>query len=471
MRFSIQRLDERMRSAFSSARDLLSRSDEQAVARRVAALALVIRLGNAALAYIAQVVLARLMGQFEFGVFAYTWVWFMVLTAVGTLGFGDLPIRYIPLFREHADEAHLRGFVRFAFLVTIGTSVALAALLVAVLPFAGSLVELVYVLPMALMAASVPFACIQSLLEGVGRTYNWTIPSLLPIYILRHGLLLALMVGAVALGFEASAANGMICLVLTLTLTTLYQATAILLRLRKAIPRGPASYRPGEWLRGSAPFSILHGSSYLSSFADVLVLSFFVSPAEIAIYFAATRIIQVVNLVPFAAMVGTAHRFAAAHARGDHDGLQRLNNQVSLATFAIAIAAVAAIVVLGHWLLEMFGHGFEAGYTALLILAVGVVARVAAGPAEDMLNMTGHGALSATTFLVVVLVTVGLNVALVIPFGIDGAAIATSVALTGRALWLSVAVRRRLGVSTSIVAALPSFETLRRRREAVVPAE
>jgi O-antigen/teichoic acid export membrane protein len=248
----------------------------------------------------------------------------------------------------------------------------------------------------------------------------------------------------------------MTCLILTLTVTTLYQATAILRRLKRIIPPGPAAYRPREWLRGSAPFTILHGSSYLSSFADVLVLSLFVSPWHIATYFAATRIIQVVNLVPFAAMVGTAHRFAAAHARGDRAGLQQLNNQVSVATFAIAVVSVAAIVPLGHWLLEMFGNGYESGYAALLILAVGVVARIAAGPAEDVLNMTGNGALSASTYFGAVVVNVALNLALIGPFGITGAAVATSVALTGRAVWLSLAVRRRLGVSTSIFAAFPS---------------
>ncbi len=475
MRFGINDLAQQVRSVVSSVGGLLTRTDTPAVAQRAAAIALTIRVGNAGLAYVAQVVLARLMGQFEYGVFAYTWVWFMVFAALSTLGFGDSPIRFIAQLRERGELDHLRGFVRFAPAVILLTSLAAGLLVVAVLPFAGEWIGAPYVIPLALMGLCLPFACLQSFLEGVGRSYGWTIPALLPVYILRHGLLLVFMVAAVVAGFEANAVNAFICVVLTLVVSLAYQATAILLRLRRAIQPGPRAYRAREWVRGSAPFSILYGSAYLSSFADVLVLSFFVSPAEIAVYFAATRVIQVVLVVPYAAMVGTAHLFSASHTRGDHDGLQRLCHQVAATTFVVSVLAVLLILAVGEWLLGMFGEGYAAGYLPLAILAGSVVARVTAGPAEDILNMTGHGSLSASTYLLTVLVSIPLNVALVIPFGIVGAAIGSALALTARAGLLSFVVRRRLGVDTTIFSAFPIAPMLRRLSghgaEAQTPAE
>jgi O-antigen/teichoic acid export membrane protein len=456
------------------ARSLATSKDSAAVARRASATALAIRISNAALAYVAQVVLARLMGQHEYGIFAYTFVWFMVFSSLSTLGFGDSPIRYIPQLRERGEIDHLRGFIRFAPLVILATSGLALLFLVFVLPLAGDWIGSAYVLPMALMGVTLPFACLQSYLEGVGRCWGWTVPALVPMYILRHGFLLGFMVAAIALGFEATAATGFVCLLLALVTSLAYQTVDILLRLRKVLPRGPRAYRPREWVRGSAPFSILYGSAQLSSFADVLVLSFFVSPAEIAIYFAATRIIQVVNLVQYAAAVGTAHLISASHTRGDHAELQRLCRHVSVTTFVVAAAAIALILLAGDLLLGMFGPGFEAGFVPLAILAAGVMARVVAGPAEDVLNMTGHGGLSASTYLVVVVVSVALSVALVVPFGIEGAAVASSLALAGRAAWLSRAAWRRLGIHTSVVAAVPRpaavFARLR-RPEIQAPAE
>jgi O-antigen/teichoic acid export membrane protein len=451
-------------------RALLRGTDTASVAQRSAAIALVIRLGNAALAYLAQVVLARLMGQHEYGVFAYTWVWFLVFGAIGTLGFGDSPVRYIAQLRARGEDAHLRGFVRFSTIAILASSIAFGALVIAALPFAGAWIDNVYLMPMALMAISIPFACLQSLLEAFGRSYSWTISALLPPYILRHGLLLVFMVAAVAVGMQATALTGYICLIVTMVLSTAYQATAILIRMRRAIKPGPRAYRPREWVRGSAPFAVLYAGQHLAGFADVLVLSFFAAPAEIAIYFAATRIIQVVNLVPYAATVGTAHLFSASHTLGDHGALQRLCRYVVATTFVIAIAAIGILVAGGDRLLAMFGAGFEAGYTPLVILAVGVVMRVAAGPAEDLLNMTGHSGLSASTYLVIVGVNVAFAVPLIMLFGVNGAAMAGAIALTLRALWLAFAARRRLGVNTSILAVLP-FGAALGPRPSETPAE
>jgi O-antigen/teichoic acid export membrane protein len=269
---------------------------------------------------------------------------------------------------------------------------------------------------------------------------------------------------------EPTALTGYICLIVTMVVSTAYQAAAIIVRMRRTIEPGPHAYRPREWVRGSAPFAVLYAGQHLAGFADVLVLSFFAAPAEIAIYFAATRIIQVVNLVPYAATVGTAHLFSASHTRGDHDHLQRLCRHVVATTFVIAILAVGILVAGGDWLLAMFGEGFEAGYAPLVILAIGVVMRVAAGPAEDVLNMTGHSGLSASTYLVIVAVNVAFSVPLIMLFGVNGAAAAGAIALTLRALWLAFAAHRRLRVNTSILAVLPHYGPFSPRPSAT-PAE
>ena len=459
----------RLRQLAHAARVALTNLTPEAVAQRAATLALAIRLANAGLAYVSQVVLARLMGQFEYGVFAYTWVWLMVFGAVATAGFGDSPLRFISQLRERGEEDHLRGFIRLAGWSILLCSGLAGLLVILAMQFAGGWIDNVYVLPMILMGVSIPFICVQSYLEAVGRCFGWTIPALVPVYILRHALLLLLMVGAVALGAEADAVTAFVCLVATLALSLIYQAATILLRLRRVLPSGRRAYRRWEWVRGSLPFSLLHAAAYLSSFADVLVLSFFVGPAEIAIYFAATRIIQVVNLVPFAATVGSAHLFAASHTRGDHQGLQRLCSHVAVLTFIISALAVAAIIGAGDWLLGLFGPGFQAGYVPLAIMAGGVVVRVMAGPAEDLLNMTGHGGMTAWTYVAVVPISMALAAALIPLFGTAGAAIATSAALIGRAIWLAWSVQARLQVDSTIFSALAARSS--RGKDMSQPAE
>ena len=450
------------------AREILRPTDTPGIARRAAAVALIIRLANAVLAYAAQVVLARLMGAFEYGVFAYTWVWFLVFGSVAALGFSDSPLRYIAHLRARGEDAELRGFLRFAPVAAIVGSLVFGLVLIALLPVAGRWIESAHIVPMIMMAICLPFAGLQAVLEVYGRSYNWTVPALLPVYVLRHGLLLIFMIAAVELGFAADAVTAFLCLIVTLVVSTLYQAVAILGRLRRVVPAGPRAYRPSEWVRGSLPFAAIYAAQHVASFADVLVLSFFAHPDEIAVYFAATRIVHVVNLVPYAATVGTAHLFSASHSLGNHDDLQRLCRQVTWVTAVLCLGALAMIIAFGGWLLHMFGERFEAGYIPLVILAVGVMLRVATGPAEDVLNMTGYSGVTVSSYLVTIPLNIVLAVALIIPFGANGAATATGIALIVRGIWLTIAARKRLGVDTTLLTMLPQRNLIGR---AQAPAE
>ncbi|WP_156953354.1 oligosaccharide flippase family protein [Afifella pfennigii] len=444
----------RLGGIVAMARQALLSSDDRGKARRASIIALFIRVANAVLAYGTQVVLARLMGQFEYGIFAFTWVWLLVFQAIGTFGFGDSPVRFVPALREKGSEAELRGFLRFAFIMSFLTPIAVAALFALAVTQAGPWIESAYVYPLLLMAAVIPFFCLQAYLEDIGRAYFWTVAGLVPVYILRHGFLLVFMLAAVAVGFEANAVTAFACTLLGTALAALWQLVAIWRRLRKVVPPGPRAYRIREWMVGSAPFAVMQGMFHLFSFMSVIVLSFFVGPAQIALFFAATRIMQVVSFIPFAAAVGSAHLFSAAHAAQDQPRLTILTREVSLLTFLASTAATAGVLLLGGWLLALFGEGFAAGYSVLAILAVGVIVRALFGPAEDILNMTGYGYFSAKTYVAMVLVNAALNVALIIPFGIVGAALATTISVTLRSLWLARAAKRLLGLDTTVVGAL-----------------
>jgi O-antigen/teichoic acid export membrane protein len=68
--------------------------------------------------------------------------------------------------------------------------------------------------------------------------------------------------------------------------------------------------------------------------------------------------------------------------------------------------------------------------------------------------MTGNGGVSASTYLAIIVVNVALAIPLIALFGLNGAAIASAVAMALRALWLARAVQVRLGVDTSILSAI-----------------
>ena len=98
-------------------------------------------------------------------------------------------------------------------------------------------------------------------------------------------------------------------------------------------------------------------------------------------------------------------------------------------------------------LLSLFGPDYLEGRIVMAILLVGILAKAMVGPAEVLLSMTGHQKVCAGVYALALTINIGLNIALIPLFGIEGAAIATAVAMSAEAFLLHITVRRRLGIT------------------------
>ena len=114
-------------------------------------------------------------------------------------------------------------------------------------------------------------------------------------------------------------------------------------------------------------------------------------------------------------------------------------------TFWPSLAGAAVILSLGQPLLSLFGPDFTAGYPVMFILVIGFLFRSAMGPAEYILNMLGEQTRCAQVLVGSAVLNVILNLCLVPPFGLIGAACATSASMMIAALLNYVVVRKRAG--------------------------
>jgi O-antigen/teichoic acid export membrane protein len=86
------------------------------------------------------------------------------------------------------------------------------------------------------------------------------------------------------------------------------------------------------------------------------------------------------------------------------------------------------MLALGKPMLWLFGPDFVAGYVFMLILAVGLLARAAAGPAQALLVTTGHHNATVLVLCATLLINCCLGIALIPRHGLVGAALASMVA-------------------------------------------
>ncbi len=65
----------------------------------MALVAFAIRVVSAAIAFVSQIILARVMGEFEYGIFVFVWVLVVLFGNLSCLGFHTAIIRFLPQYR------------------------------------------------------------------------------------------------------------------------------------------------------------------------------------------------------------------------------------------------------------------------------------------------------------------------------------------------------------------------------------
>ncbi len=436
--------------ALSLARSILIGADDRARAQRNAVVAFGVRVTSAALLYVTQVLLARWMGAFEYGIYVFIWTWVLVLGGLSPIGLNLAVIRLVPEYLERGDLEHVRG-------VTFGTNLAAFAIgtAVALLGVAGlwvfeAYVANYYVLPLYLALICIPIYALGDMQDGVGRSRAWMSTALVPPYILRPLIVLGAMIGARQLGFPMTATTAAIAAILATWLAALLQFTLVSLRMAKTVPAGPRSYDWRLWLTTSLPLFVICACELALQNADVLIVSSLMSPHSVAVYFAAAKTMSLIMFVHYAVGSAVANRFSALNARGDRNALKAFVRDAVNWTFWPSLAAAILILLLGRPLLWLFGPDFLEGYPVMMILVAGFLFRSAMGPSEFLLNMLGEQNACAVVLVFTAVLNIVLNLALIPVFGLNGAALATALALIATALLQYLVARRRLGIDVAI---------------------
>jgi O-antigen/teichoic acid export membrane protein len=435
---------------------ILSERSESRLTQLVAGKVFLVRVANAMLALVSQVLLARWMGSFEFGIYVYVWTWVLMIGALSDMGLSSAARRFIPEYTELKALDQLRGFLSgsrwlaFAIATAIGGIGALGVTLVA--PWLDHFV----VIPLYLACVMIPIYGLVQVQAGIAQSYDWPNLALMPFYIIRTLAMLALMGGAWLIGAPTDAMTALYISIVTIYAVTIGQLVVLDRRLNKKVPPGPKIYEPKVWLATSLPIFVVEGFYLLLTYVDILALEHFRSPDEVAVYYAGARLLAIVAFVYFAIAGATTHKFTAYHVAGDKEKLASFFRETIKWTFWPSLLACAAILALGKPLLGLFGHGFESGYDVMFILAIGMLARAAVGPAERLLNMLGERRQCATIYALAFVINLTLCIVLIPPIGIEGAAAATSTALIVESICLYYVAKKRLGYHVFIVGSSPS---------------
>ena len=437
--------------------ETLRSADETARAQKMALIAFSIRVASAAIAFLSQIILARLMGEFEYGVFVFVWMMVVLAGGLSNLGFPSAVIRFLPQYDVDGAHPEIRGLTVTARIFAMFSATALAAAGALALHFLQDSVEPFYLLPAVLGLVTLPMIALGDVLDGTARANRWAIAAFSQTYIVRPTLILVFMLLAVLAGRPATAVTAMQAALAATYFTTLGQFAAISWRLRKRYLRGPLSIDFSIWLRVALPIFMVEGFGFLLTNADVVLVGLYMPPEQVGVYFAAAKTMALVQFVFFAVKAAAGPRFSGLMAAHDEQALASFAAKTARWSFWPSLAVGLAVLAAGHFLLSLFGPAFTAGYPVMAILFAGMLTKAMIGPGEVLLSMAGRQKLCASLYAFILTVNLLLNMICIPLFGLAGAALATAAAAAIEAVLLHIAVRRTLGITLFAFAAPSAF--------------
>ncbi|MEO8509627.1 MAG: flippase [Chloroflexota bacterium] len=391
------------------------------------------------------VLLARLLGADEYGLYNLALTVATVMASFPSLGLDSALVRFMAVYSSRGDLGRLRGSLQ----IGIGIPLILSVLVGIVLFFAAELIatgimhdpRLTPLLQIAsvLVPATVLNRQLAAALQGLRRLGDAVRAEQFAQPASRVIMLLAIA----AFGLTAAwavAASALAALVATLLMILL------LSRAAGAI-RGVLASRETRALTSHAvPVFFSNVVNTFGGNLQTLFLGAMSSAASVGVFAIANQITLVGSMFHQSVAASSMPVFAEYADRGDRSGSERLYRITSKWTFTLNLPLFCLVLVFPDAFLALFGREFEAGSTALIILAWGALANAATGTSGAILDMAGHTRVKFLNSTLSLGLAIGLSLMLIPPLGIVGAAIAAvgSVALVNLLRVLEVALLVRI---------------------------
>ncbi|UCI22446.1 oligosaccharide flippase family protein [Mesorhizobium sp. B2-1-8] len=421
--------------------------------------ALLIYIAGAGLTSVAQLLIARLIGPRNYGIYSYVLAWTSVLAYLATLGFNVSLLRFVPAYRANGRLDLAKGVIAFALRWSLTTATLLGLLGATLIFFYSDHSQKGLVVSNFLGMAAVPLITAYALGATLVRAHGGVVSALLPERIVRDGLLVILVGIAAKSGLRAVDAP---LVMLTVVMSSVMTVALVFLTAARIQPPGlrlaHASYAAKEWWSSVPPLTLITGLDVFVSRAGVMVLGWTDHIREAGVFALALNVALLVGLSRIA--VGTMFSPTAADlfARRDRQGLQQLFARATLLSLGGAIVVAIPLLVIVKPLLGFFGEGFVAGAPIARVLIFGYFFVALCGPQQNLLTMTGNEWAAASTMIAgatanVIACAVGVAI-----YGPIGAAVGVAVAL---AVWntaMAIYISKRLKILPGLVFALTSLK-------------
>jgi len=202
-------------------------------------------------------------------------------------------------------------------------------------------------------------------------------------------------------------------------------------------------YERKAWMSSVIPLAMISGVEIFITQTDVIMLGWFDSAENVGIYRISLQGAQLSAFgIAVTNMVAMPYMSKFSHSK-NINSLKKLAKQSARAAFLIATLSTMVFYIYGELIIKLvFGENYINAYYPLLLLSVGQVIHAGMGAGGTILNMSGYEKGTLITLVFSGILNVILNYIFIPLWGIEGAALATLIAIIFRkiVIWLMVLV-------------------------------
>jgi O-antigen/teichoic acid export membrane protein len=390
------------------------------------------------------VLLTRLMPAPEAGLFLLSYAVLRVVAAVSPIGFDEAALRWASLGFGRNDAVGITGITIAGIAVSSFVSVLVAFVVWQTAPgIAAAFGEKGLSDVLRLTILSCPALAIRSVLMKTSRATGRMGMFALVDQVAESTLRVSLLAAACTITATAESAAVGLAVAEYATLGIAMVAT---------LPLWWPPHRLGrETLGDVTRFSIFQAGVVLTSssllWLDTIMIGFWKDAADVAVYTAATRVVWLGLVFVWPITLAFQPLIASTADRGAFDVLRAVTETASKWICLTAFLPLTMVAVSSEEILRLvFGSQYTPGAPALSLLCFGLAVDSATNPRGIVVTMMGGSRTTFNMSLAALALNIGLNAALIPPYGLTGAGFAWAGSLLALSFLRLRATSRLLGL-------------------------
>ena len=374
------------------------------------------------------ILLGRVLGPRAYGLYALGVSMISVVRPIGSLGLNRGAMRLGAVYRGEGNRARVKGVILsslgISLVSTLFFSVILFSLAGIISEHLFNKPDLTYVLK--IFALTLPFYMFTGVATSVARSFR-RIDYEQAVTICQSLLNLGLVGLAFLLGYRlAGAMYGLLMAGVLVSGVGFYF-------LWKTFPEIGSGLRPSYEIRRllsiSLPMAFVTVAYVLLNYIDRFMLGYFRTEQDVGIYNAAAFFAAQMPLFINAINPIFSPVVADLHNKERYPEIESLYKTVTRWILMATLPLFILFLFFPTHIMGIFGAEYKVGSVALTILSIAFLIGAGTGPGGQILHMRGKQNIDALNNVALIIVNVLLNLWLIPPYGILGAAIVTAIGL------------------------------------------